>query len=104
MSDIRQFDRGTKFKAQIVDANGAAINISSAISMSLLFKKPGVTTPIEKPAIFVTDGTDGWIYYESDATFLDTTGGWKCQGRVELPSGEWSSTINTFRVEKNLDS
>ena len=103
-TQIHHLDVGTRVKVKIVDENSNFIDISSASELLLLFKKPGIDTPVQKTASFMTDGTDGWVEYVMQADDLDTIGTWKIQGRVTLPTGVWSSTIKTFKVFKNLDS
>lgn len=99
--EIHLNDIGTAFRLTILDCDAVAIDISSAITKEILFQKPDGTS-ITQTATFLTDGTDGIVQYVTIANDLDQTGKWKIQAKVTLPTGTWSSNIETFRVYSNL--
>jgi len=63
-----------------------SVDVSTATSKKMLFKKPsGATLTVD--ASFLTDGSDGQIYYDSQVGDLDEAGaGWELQGYVILTS------------------
>ena len=101
MADVHVGDIGTRFTLTITE-NGAAKNISTASEKVISFKPPGGGATKEKAATFVTDGSDGKIYYDSVAGDLDVQGTWQIQGRIVLPSGTWHTELGNIAVAPNL--
>lgn len=80
----------------------AVLNISTASSKSIIIRKPdGVI--ITATATFLTDGSDGKIYYDSVSGDLDTPGLYKIQGAIVINSGTYKSSIQMFRIDCNLE-
>jgi len=99
--EIHLNDIGTEFRVEVQDCNENALNISTATTKQLIFKKPdGVT--LTKDADFVTTGSDGLIKYVSASGDLDALGTWKIQSYIDMPSGKWRSEFKTFKVHRNL--
>ena len=73
----------TTFTCICVDRDNAAVDISAATSISILFRKPDGTI-VTQTATFTTDGSDGSIYYTTDDTDLDVAGLWKYRAEVTL--------------------
>lgn len=101
MADIHLNDIGTIFRVSVVDESDASIDVSGALTKSIVFRKPDGTT-VTQTADFYIDGTDGIIQYTSIADDLDQTGTWQLQAFVELPGGAWSSEVQAFKVRGNL--
>ena len=99
--EIHLNDIGTIFELTVKDGD-ATLDISTALSMVILFKKPSGTV-VTQTAVYQTDGTDGIMQYVTQTGDLDEVGGWKIQGRVQLPTGHWSSDTHSFKVYANLD-
>ena len=99
--EIHLGDIGTIFRLTIVDCDDVFIDISSATTKTISFRKADGTT-VTKTGVFYTNGTDGIIDYISVADDLDMSGSWKIQAFVILSTGEWSSDIGTFTVYDNL--
>lgn len=99
--EIHLNDIGTIFELTVKDGN-VTLDISTAIAIEIIFKKPSGTV-VTQTAAFQTDGTDGIMQYTTISGDLDETGGWKIQGRVQLPTGHWSSDTHSFKVYGNLD-
>lgn len=99
---------GVRFIATITE-DGATVDVSTATGPNdkkLLFKKPDDSTETVD-ASFVTDGSDGQIYYDTSvATFLDPAGaGWEFQGYVVLSSPRNITVYSErkgFIVEDNI--
>lgn len=110
-NEIHKDDLGTEFIVTItrcVNDVDVALNISSASSMIIKFKKSDAAVD-SHTAVFTSissggagDGTDGKISYFSVAGDLDLTGTYKIQGVVTTPSGSWSSVVKTFKVITNI--
>lgn len=98
----QQNDVGTLIKVTILDENGAVVDISSATTKTITFKKPSSGTTVVKAASFFTDGTDGILKYATIDGDLDEVGTWRLQAYVALSTGSWKSSINTFTVSCNL--
>lgn len=101
VEEIHLNDIGTVFELTVYEGD-VIVDVSSAVSLNIYFRKPDGTTVLTKSAAFTTDGTDGKIRYVTVDGDLDTTGGWKIQGRVELPTGRWSTDVQSFKVYSNL--
>jgi len=99
--EIHLNDIGTVFRVTLYDCDNA-VDLSTASVKQFVFKKPDESV-VTKDAVFLTDGTDGVVQYVTIASDLDLPGKWKIQARVTLPTGVWSSDIDTFKVYANLD-
>lgn len=97
---IRVGDVGTVFVLTIYDDDGNILDISTATSKVFRFKNS--TEVVEKTGSFLTDGKDGKVVYVFQNGDIDISGTWKVQAVVTMPGGYWQSSIETFRVEKNL--
>lgn len=111
IGDVHVGDVGTRFKGEIQDA-GSAFDPSSATSKLLIFKGPGVTTPLERTATITTTGSGAsqkW-YMEYVVLAADITAGlharkgtWYWQGYVTFVGGQtYSTSIETYEVDPNL--
>ncbi len=109
--EIHENDVGTEFVVTIVKCVGEtteAADISTATLKEMFFLKSD-GTKLSFTAIFTSiasggagDGSDGKISYFSALGDLTPIGGYKIQGKVTTPAGEWFSTIDKFKVYKNL--
>lgn len=93
-------DEGTRLEITVKDCE-EVLDLSDATVKQILLKKPGGTL-LTKSVSFVTDGTDGRVYYTTLAGDLDEKGLWKVQVHVELPTGTWNSSIENLYVHENL--
>lgn len=100
-AEIHVDDVGTIFRVTVTDEDGAALDISAATLKQIVFEKPDETTTT-KTASLDTDGTDGIMRYTTVSGDLDQAGRWKIQGVVGLPSGQWHTNVDTFKVKENL--
>lgn len=94
-------DIKVRLKVTIIE-DDAALDISTATVKSIIFQKPDGTI-LTKTATFLTDGTDGIIYYDTIAGDLDQSGIYKVQGAVSIGSGSYKGSKSTFKVECNLE-
>jgi len=99
-NEIHVNDIGTVFAVTLKDLN-TIVDVSTAILMTIIFKKPNGTVQVNN-AVFTTNGVDGGIEYVSVANDLDIAGTWELQAHIQLPQGEWKSDIGTFDVYANL--
>lgn len=101
VGEIRQYDIGTKFLITLKDQDGVVVDVSSAITLEIIFKKPSATS-VTKTASLETDGTDGQINYVTISGDLDEIGKWEMQASVVLGAGSWKTDIQEFKVYRNL--
>lgn len=94
-------DIGTKFNFNIVDESGIVIDLSVSTFKELRFKKPSGAI-VTKTPVFLTDGTDGKIYYVTISGDLDEVGEWNVQFKTDLPSWQGYSDIGKFKVYTNI--
>lgn len=108
-SDIPEIyagDIGTVFRARILDENDSVVDISSATTLEMRFRKPGGAVDVQTASLD-TDGTDGYLRYVTIAGDIDKgeEGAWRCQGHVQFPGGlNYSSSIYKFTVLPILDA
>jgi hypothetical protein len=101
-NDAHEGDIGIKFVVTIVDGT-TPVNLVGATSMFILFKKPD-NTWVQHTAAFVTDGSDGQIYYTtSSSADLNASGVWQIQALVSIGVSTWHSDIAEFTVYENID-
>lgn len=79
----------------------AVLDISTSTSKSIIIKKPNgeILTVV---ANFLTNGSDGKIYYDTVSGDLDQSGLYKIQGSLLINGGLYKSSVKMFRVECNL--
>lgn len=98
MSDqIFSGDEGTEMRVTVTD-DGVAVDLSSAVEILFIFRKPDGTT-LEVNGELYTTGVDGIVYYNTVAGDIDQSGVYKLQVRVTISSGNvFSSSIGSFKV------
>jgi hypothetical protein len=99
-NEIHKGDIGTQFTVTVQDGT-TVVDISTASTKQLIFKKPGGTI-LTKSTSFVTDGTDGKMQYVSVDGDLSDDGVWKMQGKVIIGGNTFSTDITSFKVYRNL--
>ena len=99
-NEIHKGDIGTQFTVTVQDGT-TVVDISTASTKQLIFKKPGGTI-LTKSTSFVTDGTDGKMQYVSVDGDLSDDGVWKMQGKVIIGGNSFSTDITSFKVYRNL--
>ena len=101
MSDeIHIGDVGTVFEATVFEG-GVAIDISAATTKNFILRTP-TGTIVTKTASFSTNGSDGKLKYTVVANDLSEIGTWVFEVYLEMPTGKWHSTKQTFQVYANL--
>lgn len=106
---------GIPFRATIIeDVAGVEtpVDISTATTKELRFRKTGSNTVVVKDAEFVTDGTDGELEYDPAndvdlddiSDFLDESGMWEVQGYVVIDGRPYHSNIHVFEVFANIEA
>ena len=83
-----------------IKEDGQSVDISGGI-VEFKMKKPSGAI-LSNSATFLTDGTDGLVYYNSASGDFDEEGSWKLQAIVTLGSGYYQSRITNFEVYGNL--
>ena len=101
MASIYLNDWGTVFEVTLVDELAAAVDVSTATTQEIVFRKPDGTVET-KTSTFTNTGTDGKIEYTTVAGDLDVAGRWTIQGHVILPTGDFRSAIGEFHVRENV--
>jgi hypothetical protein len=101
VGEIHVGDIGTVFTVTILDQDSAVVDISSATTKNMIFKKPD-GTKVTKTGVFVSDGTDGKMKYTTVSGDIDAYGEWKLQGFIDLGSTEWYTDFTKFTVHRNL--
>ena len=100
-AEIHVGDVGTRFELTLEDGDGNAVDISSATTLQLVFRKPDGTV-LEVTATLSGAGTDGKLYYDSVDGDIDLAGQWRVQAYVLMTGFEGHSGEKLFTVHKNL--
>ena len=98
-NEIHEDDIGTRLLLTMNDCDGA-IDISTASTKQLILEKPDGTTATETLS-FLTDGSDGKVYYDFVLDDLDQVGSWGYQVKIVM-TGTWRSNIVHFTVYPNI--
>ncbi len=104
VEEIHEGDIGTVFRVTVEEClNGVStiLDVSDATTQEIRMKPPTGDAKTMTSG-FTTDGTDGLVEYATIADDLDEVGNWKLQFHVVLPTGEWRSDIQKFKVYSNL--
>lgn len=99
---LQENDEGTRITLVVRDDDLAIVDISGATTLTFKFHNPSGTLT-EKTGTLSDDGTDGKMYYDTDAAFITPDGNWKLQGYVVTPGGKWHTEIFDFLVNSNLE-
>jgi hypothetical protein len=78
------------------------MDISTATVKQIVIQSPDGTTHAYE-AYFLTDGTDGILYYETIGGELNQHGTYGVQAYIEMPSFSGRSSIVEFEVYENLN-
>ena len=98
---VQKNNVGTIFRLTFQDCAGSLIDISTATTKEIKFKKPSGTTAT-KAGTFTTDGSNGKLEYTSESGLLDEITTWQIQGHVIIGTQDFNTTIGTFEVVENL--
>jgi len=79
----------------------APLNISSATTKNIIIEKPDDTI-ITTTGSFITDGSDGLLYYRTSATDINQAGIYNVQAYLVMPDFTGYSTPVSFTAYANL--
>jgi hypothetical protein len=98
-----EFGPTKRITVVFVDEDGTAINISTATTKELRFKK-GNDVVVTKTGAWTGSGTDGSVYYDPDSTFfaLGTAGDWEVEGHAYSATNDWRTAKGVFSVEAHI--
>lgn len=98
--NIHENDKGVRLELTVTDTNGTALDISSFTTKKYVFVDP-IETVSEVTASFVSDGSDGKLFYILSDGDIDTDGEWKVAARLEKVDTRITSVFQSFVVMKN---
>lgn len=81
--------------------NFAPVDLSAATAITLLFKKPDLTTQ-SFVATLTTNGMDGKLSYNLNASDLDQAGYYYVQGNFSIAGVPKSTVLGSFKVSENI--
>lgn len=100
-SEIHYGDVGVNFNITVMN-DSVPLDVSNADNIYIIFEKPD-GGDLVKNATLVTDGTDGNIRYTTVAGDLDQIGTWQIQAKVDFGISFFSTDIQRFKVQRNLN-
>ncbi len=90
-----------QLEVEVVDQDGNAVDISSAIGLQLWLLAPdGSPRPV--PAAFVSNGMDGLLEYTTSAEDLTEAGLWGLQAQLTFGAQILTTRWAYFAVEPNV--
>jgi hypothetical protein len=98
MADLRQNDSGAILRLTVQEG-GVPIDVSAATCTIVLMPPQGQHR--EKPAAYLTDGTDGIIEYQLLSGDLNQAGAWYMQAHVVFATGQ---DFRSARVRLNVEA
>ena len=101
--DIRVNDIGTQYLITILNQDNSVVNIANANPKQIVFEDPNGVV-LTKNGTLYTDGTDGKLYYISVSGDFKVKGWWELQGYVVISGSAWRSSIEKFKINRNLSS
>ncbi len=108
MADIHVGDIGTMFRLTIRDQDENIVSLDDTFVVVVVFQKPDEST-IDRPAVYINDGSDGLVQYITVDGDLDQFGHWKLQAVVTKTNVSdeilqlWHSDEVKFKVKPNLE-
>jgi hypothetical protein len=96
-------DVGTTLLFPVTDEDGAVVPLGSYQSLTVYIARPDKSLLTRSGSLY-TDGSDGIVMYQTVAGDFNTTGNYRFQAVVRLPSGLWHTEITSKLVKPNLGS
>jgi hypothetical protein len=94
---------GVKIEFEVLNDDGAVVDISAAVSKTVDLVRPDDTVAATaQAATFTTDGTDGKMYYKTVAGAIIIEGTYRAQAYLDLASWSGKATIIDFEVDPAL--
>lgn len=84
-----------------VKSGSAALDVSSATVKEIKIRPPGQAV-MTRSAVFLTDGVDGQIYYDTVEGEMPVEGIYQVQGFIRTPTWEDHTARGTFEVAEHL--
>lgn len=99
--EIHYGDIGTAIRVTLYDCE-VLVDLTGATTTEFIFKKPDFSTTTVTASFYLGDPALGVLEYLTIADDLDQVGQWELQAHIALPTGEWWSDTEKFRVYANL--
>ena len=100
-SEIHVDDIGVNFNITVMNGS-VPLDVSNADNIYIIFQKPD-GSDLTKSASIVNTGSDGNIRYTTVAGDLDQVGTWQIQAKVDFGISFFSTDIQRFKVQRNLN-
>ena len=110
LPQVHENDIGTRLRFHVKRSVQRNFDISSALGVFVLMRRPDRTTITRNGVLEQPDdstmlpGEEGVFYYDTQDGDLVPAGDWYFQGYVVLPEGAWSTSIVSMKVYPNLIS
>lgn len=96
-------DLGIQLIVQVLDQDGAVIDIGAATTMKIKLLKPDGAA-VDKTALLYSDGRDGKMVYTTISGDLNQAGLYQLQGKLTLNGTAKSTRLATLIVAVNVDN
>lgn len=94
-------DVGTQFRFVFVDQDDHPINLSSAVSIEIIFRSPRSSTLITR-AMDVEDAVNGVAAYTTTTALFNAIGEWRTQVKLTFASIILRTEVQRFSVEQDI--
>lgn len=102
MQDLQVNDIGTEIQITVKDKQNNVVDLSSATSVEIHCTPPNDSSVRVFSTSFITDGSDGNIYYIIQDGDIDIVGTWEVQVIVYFNSNLFHSNIFKVKVLRNV--
>jgi hypothetical protein len=99
--NIRVGDVGTNMEIEVLRNCAEILPLQTASVKQIKVQRPDETFFV-KDAVFLTDGSEGVIYFTTAAGDITVEGTYYIQAYLELPTWQGHSDIGEFEVDDNL--
>ena len=99
--EVHLNDIGTALRVTLYDCD-VVVDLTGISTAEIVLQGPDEISQTFTASVYQGDPTLGIIEYLTQANDLDQEGLWKIQAHVVIPTGEWRSDIEKFRVYANL--
>lgn len=94
-------DVGTELRFPVTDEEGGVVPLAGYLSLTVYVYRPDKVT-LTRTGQLLSDGSDGLLYYRTQAGDLAVPGLYKFQAVVTLPGGTWHTQVTSRMVKGNL--
>lgn len=102
MKEVHVNDYGWTIYITVMGKDNNPLDLTLSNSVEISFSKPNSQISFLKTASFVTDGSDGQVYYTIQSGDIDEIGTWQIQVITTSSNSTLRSNIEKLKVLRNI--